>query len=275
MKLLWQWGLRVNMELKILICWTCKHGIHPSPQRIMNHLQAKHIRKGKTMRKQHPDLQSRLEVALSGYHLPEPRVIMLQPTDTAPIPGITVHPGFYCPMKLPDGTTCCRTYRQESSLADHLKKTHIECSSKPNAKEVSNYSCNCQTIFTNPVRYFRVKTGRREKPENYPNVYTAFILEELPKLPTKSTMSIERLKNEDLPSLLRGTQWHLYISNYRHNPKDVVDLIRHPDKKDALDGGQALSRLPKIANLWMAMVGRHWEACTANMRKFLNGFPIM
>ena len=273
-ELLWEWGIRANLELRILICRTCQQAIHPITSRIISHLQDKHTVKGKTIRKKHPGLEASLDKVLRDFPFADPEEVRFQPADRAPIPGIPILEGFHCPITLSDGTTCRRAFPKATTLYNHVLNQHKDVSNKPKPQELSNYPCDCQTIFSRPVFHFRVKTGVREEPENCRNVYSTFIQGDASKVPGNSTKSLEALKNEDLPSILRATQWHEYIKDYRDDPNRIVDLICYPKGMGGSEEG-VLGRLPKIADKWMAQVRVHWVGSTPNMKKFLNGFPIM
>ena len=122
--LLWHWGLYINYELKILVCWTCHHGIHSTPHRIMSHLEKYHSIKGQTVKKWNPDLLSNLESGLGSFPFSNPEKVKQQSANRAPIPEIEVNSGFYCPLLNGDKMKCQAAYPEGSSLYEHCKTAH-------------------------------------------------------------------------------------------------------------------------------------------------------
>jgi len=236
----------------------------------MSHLQKHHSPKRKVIKKIHPNLAQRLENILQGYQFSTLESVMDQPVGRPPIPGITVHEGYYCPVKTEDGTQCLVTYPARTTMERHLQGHKGVW--KPKAAELDRYLCSCQTISTEQKRYFRVLARPLE---DHASVYTMFVEEEMAKVPGPSAGSLEKLKTEELPSLLRGTQWHEYVMDFRNDPKDVVDLIAFPDAKDKSAMGQVLSMLPGIAETWMQQVREYRKNGSENMKKCLNGLPIV
>ena len=221
----------------------------------------------------HPDLEGSLEQILSSYPFETLNAVKQQPPGRALIPGIDIHDGFYCPVKLANGKQCSHVLLKHSSMVQHLKQHQTV--NKPKPGQVHNYPCDCQTISKSPRHYFMVTSRLPGAPENHPNVYTAFIQEELPNVPSKCTESLESLNREELPSLLRGTLWHEYIKDYRDDPKDVINLILHPGQADESDESEVLSRLPNISDMWMAQLGEYHRKSSPNMLKYLNGMPVV
>lgn len=141
--LLWHWGLCINYELKILVCWTCHHGIHSTPHRIMSHLEKYHSIKGQTVKKRNPDLLSNLELGLGGFPFSNPEKVKQQPANRAPIPEIEVNSGFYCPLLNGDKTKCQAAYPEGSSLYKHCKTAHSSDMGRLKPKAALNYPCDC------------------------------------------------------------------------------------------------------------------------------------
>ena len=278
--LLWHWGLRVNHELKILVCWTCRRGIWPAPERIMSHLESHHSLKGQTVKKQNPNLLSKLQSGLAGFPFSTPGEIRRQPAGRAAIPGIKVSPGFYCPLLTDGGATCQAAYLTSSSLHQHCKTAHAKDKGRLTSKTAQNHPCDCQTIYKGDTRrYFRVKTGLMEDvPENSVNPYSV-MMRDLASF-TPKVSAIEEFKVEELPSLLRATEWHLFVQNYRKDPKDVVDLIRLPTRLNKSlvgsesDTDRGLAMLLDISEAWVAKVRAHWVTSTPIMRRILDGYPV-
>ena len=226
--LLRSWSLVINMELRVVVCTGCGQGVEGSPKGIVNHLQKRHAIKRHPIRGEHPTLQSDLARLLQRFHFSVPNSINEQPADRAPVAGIKVHQGWYCPVRLPDQTECRRAYPARSSLEDHLKKEHGSSDNRPKPSQLHRYPCDCQTIFLGSARrYFKVKTGLKDGPGNLADPYSAFIKNGADKIPDSSKL-LEEIRAEELPSLLRATQWHEFLGDHRADPEDIIHLIHHP-----------------------------------------------
>lgn len=271
---LWTFGLEVNHELKILVCCTCRYAIPAIQKRILAHIQKHHMIKGKTVERSHPGFGAELLRILGRYPFQDLESVLQQPPDRSPIHGIQVHKGYYCPVKPKGGTECRTAFPEHSTMMHHFSTVHKGVRTPP-SQEVYHYPCNCQTITTEKKHYFRVLTVAVAPPGGHPTVYARFIQEESAKIPGKSTKSLEPLRREELPSLLRGTEWHEYVADYRNDPEDVVNLIAYPNSADRSNEGRILSRLASISEWWMQEVHRHQVNSTPNMRKYLNGFPMV
>ena len=179
--------------------------------------------------------------------------------------------GFYCPVLLDDGTSCSFTVSQESSLKEHLKG-HPKSHSRPKNNELKSYVCDCQTVFISTQRlYFRVKTGLGPDPLN---PYSVFLRHEAKNVPGDFSKSVETFKNEELPSLLQDTQWHLFVEGYRTDPQDIVGLIRY--LTGSVDGQEPLEKilanLPGVSDAWMLKASRYWEQSSDHARRVLDGY---
>ena len=271
-KLLWNWGIKVDPGLRILICCTCGVAIPANLKRILTHIQKHHTTKGKTVGRMYPDLGPQLDRILRSYDFEDLKSVLEQPPDRPRIDGIKVHKGFYCPVVL-DGRECLKTFPQHSTMKQHLSNDHKGFQT-PTSSEIHNHLCDCQTLTVERKHYFRVLSRPTAAAERHQDLYITFIQDEMPNIPGNSTKSLEPMRREELPSLLRQTEWHKFVAEYRNDPEDVVKLILFPDRVDNSDEGRLLSRLPRIAEAWMRRVHKHQQESTSNMRKFLNGFPI-
>jgi hypothetical protein len=274
--LLWYWGIALDAELKILVCFSCKQGIKSEPEKIVCHLQALHSKKGQPIKTKHPNLLSDLEHHLRGFHFARPSSVRHQPAGRAPIPGVEIYGGYYCPATLEDGTKCSRAYPEVSTLYEHVKKAH-EAGNRRNKTELEKYPCDCQTIFRgNARRYFRVKTGLlglEDGPENSVNPYSVFVGDGSNETNSDPKV-IEKLRNEELPSLLRATQWHVFLGERR---KGVVEFIDHPDrypKGSASPEEKVLAMLPDVCDAWLTKIGYYWRGSTESMKRALDGYPM-
>ena len=277
--LLWTLGLSVDKKVRVLVCRTCWQGVCPHPSTIINHVQG-HAPRGHRILSKRPTLFSELRKILEELQLAEAARVRFQPPDRAPIPGIEVHTGYYCPVVLEDGTKCRRAYRKTDSLYQHLKDTHRTAAVRPKKADLSHYDCNCQTIFLgNLIRYFKVITGLSGL-EQAVNPYSVFVQSASDEIPSSSTVLEGELKTRELPSLLRITKWHLFVNGYREDPKDIVHLISHPassastPREQDCEVEQVLAKLPDIADAWMAKIAVYHQLSTHTMLRILHGMPM-
>lgn len=271
------WDLFVNPELKVIICRSCMQGIKPQAESIVNHLEKYHRRRGKKIRGTFPTLQARLDEELKHLELAEPDLVMDQPPDRPAIPGLQVFPGHFCPID--EGMPCSRTFRKVATLYEHIKREHPGLSQKYTKLQLGQYQCDCQTIFPRPmVRYFKVRsgllsgaTGGRLDP------YTVFVQGKTTGIPSLPDTP-EPIRMEELPSLLRATRWDIFVGRYRNNPKDVVDLVRHPEARASehevgVEG--ALYKLQFISECWIDEVeGYYFDHGTEQQERILAGYPM-
>ena len=144
--------------------------------------------------------------------------------------------------------------------------THLKEHPKSHSPELKSYVCDCQTVFISTQRlYFRVKTGLGPDPLN---PHSVFLRHEAKNVPGDFSKSLETFKNKELPSLLRDTQWHLFVEGYRTDPQDIVGLIQYPT--GSVDGQEPLEKildnLPGVSDAWMLKAGRYWEQSSNHTR---------
>lgn len=228
----------------------------------------------------YPTLFDKLEAILGRYEFSQPQDVRMQPMDRNPVPGIKVYDGFYCPAKLEDGRPCPEVCLKTSALYVHITKHQRGDQGQYTKENLSDYPCNCQTLFTsNHRKYFRVKPKADEWLESSVNPWSSFKSGESP-FPENTTKFLEPYKEEELPSLLRITQWHNFIHKFRNDPQDVVDLIKHPAKpwegqgEEQSDSERALKKLSEISNFWMAQISEQWKEAEDYIHRVLHRFPV-
>jgi hypothetical protein len=266
----------------MLICSTCRQALDPTPKFVINHFNEKHCEKGKTIERLRPGLGKSLQEALGAITFADPREIRHQPHDQPPIPGIHVGNGFYCPMTKSDGQPCIYTAGKTSSIDTHIKRTHQGDKSRPQVKDLENYPCCYQTLFTgNLKRFFRVRTGLTglmTHPEGSHNPYSAFILQA--KTALSPDFHPEPIKDDELPSLLRATRWNTFLEPYRKCPDDVVGLVQFPAarhigiRRNGSSLEKVLSRLPDVSEVWMDTVHGYWSVSRPYIHRILARCPM-
>ena len=271
-------SLRVNRELGILICLTCRHALDPNPKSVINHFNANHCAKGETIEKVHPGVSAALRDALDGIPFALPKEVRNQPHHRAPISGIQVRRGFYCPMAGSSGKQCLYTAGATSTVETHIKTKHQGDRSRPRVDDLEGYPCDYQTLFTGNLRqYFQVRTGLtglEAHPDGHNNPYSAFMKQT--NTTSSSDFHPEPIKDDELPSLLRATRWNVFVELYRKNPGDVVALVRYPSARvpPGMDAEEhvferLLSKLPDVSEEWMDTVYRDWRKSSLYIHRTL------
>ena len=258
-----QLGFKVNTELKVLVCMTCEQAIPPGPKAVETHFNNKHLRKGRTMEKFLRGSRDELKNSLSTFKFAVPSEVKVQPDSRAPVPGIKVERGFYCPVA--DETTglqCLHTYGQTSSLETHIWTEHQGNRGHLDTLPLENYPCDYQTLFAGNLRhFFRVSTGLSPgtKLGGSQDPYSTFIRQTASK--PSDAYRPEPIKNAELPSLLRATKWNVFLEPYRADRLDIVSLISSPSTsvtKMAVGMDQkveeVLRGLSNVCNAWLDKV---------------------
>jgi len=272
----------VHSELKILICLTCRHALNPELKAVIKHFNSNHCMKGETIEKLHPGLSDRLDQTLEGFNFAPPKEARHQPPDRAPISGIKVRRGFYCPMKRSDGEPCIYPAGTTATIDTHIKNMHRGDMTRPSVDGLEEYPCDYQTLFTGNLRHhFRVRTGLtglETHPDGARNAYSVF-MRQIDSTPSSGSHP-EPIMYEELPSLLRGTRWNVFLEPYRNDPKDVVSLVQYPTVQVSKTAGEdsilerVLCKLPDVSTAWMDEVHDYWTGSSDYTQRILAQCPM-
>jgi len=272
----------VHRELKVLICLTCRHALNPTAKAVVSHFNSNHCMKGETIQKLYPGLSDRLHQTLDCSSFALPKDVREQPPDQAPISGIQVKRGFYCPMKKSDGKPCAYVGGTTATIETHINCEHKGVKNRPSVDTLKQYSCDYQSLFTGNLRHaFRVRTGMtgiESHPDGANNPYSVFMRQMESMQPTDYRP--EPMKYEELPSFLRATRWNVCLEPYRSNPKDIVSLVQYPSVRALKDAGKdgaferLLCRLPDVSTAWIDQVYRYWRASSDYSQRVLAQYPM-
>jgi len=273
--LLKQWGLAINPDIGILICLTCGYALAADSGSIFSHLGSKHRMKNL---KKDPAIQSQVEDCLKAFSFTPVQIARNQPPGKAPIPGITVRKGFYCPLERPDGTPCEYVAGEIGTLDKHSRNKHIGNPQRRSREGLRNYSCDYQSVFSGGDRmFFRVQTGLKDFGGQNP--YTIFLTTVGAAQPPCSKPEV--IKDDELPSFMRRTRWHIFLEPYRENPKDVINLIRRPTiagiEGMTMEDGcieRTLCMLPTVAEAWFRRVHTYWTDASDYVQRILANYPM-
>jgi hypothetical protein len=217
------------------------------------------------MHKLKPGLCETLEKHLRGYPFAKPNKVREQTPLRSYIPEIRVYQGFWCNHEGDNGR-CHVTHRRLSSILQHLKKHK---SSKASAEE-----CDCQTLFSCSLRRFFPVSDYRLRGSTL--AYKHLMEDQASKAKNPPKECVEPFRDGALPSLVKQAQWHSWVSKFRKNAADVVDLIEYPKSSRAGqdDTELLLTKLPRISNLWMDRIACFWVGASGTMQRYLKGVPL-
>jgi len=258
-----RFGLAVNMELGVLTCTDCLTGLAPDEWK--GHMSNRHANAFKSIKRGFPALHEALEPAIDAYNLKDPDAVRNQRPGRAPVKGIRVNTGFYCPV-LVDGSACNKVVGTESSFSTHLSRDHTGSEKKPNPCERKMYTCEYQTVFLGSHRrYFLVRTGVVEG--STIGAYELFLQNFKSAAPLAEQGGME-LETRELPALLRGTHWDIFVGPFRKSPKDVISLVEFPrSSEDPLE--KLLHCLYDTCKAWFAKVYDIWKGSSGSIRRLL------
>lgn len=112
-----EWGLVLDDILKIPICVSCGHALRPTYDAFYAHIKSKHSAIS-------PELQSLLRTATETFSFESTEDVCAQPSGQAPIQGIKIQAGFYCPVMLPSGSPRQYIAGKVDTLYQHLCSDH-------------------------------------------------------------------------------------------------------------------------------------------------------
>lgn len=258
-----RFGLAVNMELRVLTCTVCLTGLAPGEWE--GHLHEQHAGAFKTIKKNLPELYDNLAPSIAAFDLQNPDEVRNQRSGRAPVNGIQVHSGFYCPL-LVNGSPCDKISGKESTFSTHLSRDHAGSKRKPDPRQRLQYTCDYQTIFLGSRRrYFRVLTGVAEGFTG--GSYELFLRSFKSATPYAEQGNMEP-ETRDLPSLLRATHWDVFVGPFRKSPGDVVSLVDFPrSSDDSIE--KVLCCLHDVSIAWLAKVRSIWRVSSPSIRRLL------
>lgn len=250
-----EFGLAVNEDVKVLICTICHIGIPPGDWK--GHLEHKHWAAVQQVRKTSPEYYEELPVAITHLGLRDPLEARQRHAGLAPVEGIKVKTGYYCPVQV-GGSPCHKVTGTPGSFTAHLSSDHKGASGKPVPADREKYACDYQTIFDGKHRrYFRVFTGLSQAPTTGP--YRAF-LQQFKSSAHHAAQADAVSKTHELSSLLRVTKWDVFVGPFRKSPADVVGLAAFPSFRGSQAQGleRVLCLLHDVTTAWSKKVHGFW-----------------
>jgi hypothetical protein len=260
-------GLAFNQEVQVLICTLCRIGLPPGEWK--SHLGAHHQDAFRRVQKELPEGVEQASTHISSLTLIDPLQAREHPAGSAPVKGIEVRSGYYCPVEV-NGSPCHKVMGASSTFSTHLSSCHKDATWKPSSMDREKYTCDFQTIFNGKHRrYFRVLTGlspSHQAPDAM--LYKAF-LQQL-KTPASHIVQADDLECRELSSLLKVTRWDSFVKPFRKQPADVSSLIAFPSYGASHTGEEKhLCLLHEISMAWLRKVRLIWESSTPSIRRLI------
>ena len=202
--------LQTTPTTRLLTCTTCLHGILPSS--VISHPTSHNI---KLLRDEKRDLQ---KIVANSSFLNDSSPIPTPTLPCPPIKGLLVQDGFACMLC----SFCCPSIR---SIQSHFCEKHKDVSgaSKDYSKEVQ-----VQAFFSRRPNYFAVTPSLRG--HNKDDLFTLYFQQCVPEIEALRVLNPPLNPNE-VPPLLKVTQWHEHLKDYtedRDRVRKLLELTKLP-----------------------------------------------
>jgi Orsellinic acid/F9775 biosynthesis cluster protein D len=196
--------LQTNPTTRLLTCTKCFHGILASS--LISHANSHNI---KLLPEEKRNLQ---KIMASSSFLQDSNSIPTPTPPCPPIEGIQVQDGFSCNIC----DYCCVTFR---SMPSHFSNKHKDVVgfAKANSKPVQ-----VQALFARRPKYFAVTPSLRGHNED--DLFTAYLQQCAPEIEALKILNPPLNPNE-VPPLLKVTQWHEHLKDYTSNRNSVQKLL--------------------------------------------------
>jgi hypothetical protein len=198
---------------RLLVCTKCLHGVLASS--LISHSNA-HSIKLLPAEKQH------LQMIMNNSSFLENSNELVSPTAPCPpIEGILIQNGVAC-------TLCSYCTVGLRSMQNHFYSRHTDASgsAKENSKTVQ-----VQALFAQRPKCFAVTPSLRGLNEN--DLFTVYLRQCAPELDSLRILPPPLNPNE-VPPLLKITQWHEHLKDYttdRDSVRKLLELLRLPSSK--------------------------------------------
>jgi Orsellinic acid/F9775 biosynthesis cluster protein D len=205
--------LHTTPPTRLLVCTKCRHGILPSS--LISHSKEHCI---KLLPVEKKNLQRIMDN--SSYLGDSIEVESPQPP-CPPIEGIQIQDGFACDLC----SYCCITVRTMQSHFSNNHKTAVGFA-KANSKPAE-----LQALFARRPKYFAVAPGLRGL--NDDDLFTIYLKQCAPELDALRILN-PPLSTNEIPPLLKVTQWHEHLKDYttdRDSVRKLLGLLKLPTSK--------------------------------------------
>jgi Orsellinic acid/F9775 biosynthesis cluster protein D len=205
--------LQTTPPTQLLVCTKCRHGVLASS--LISHSNGHDI---KLLPEEKRNLQKIMD---NSCFLDDSNEVASPSPPCPPIDGILIQDGFSCSLC----SHCCTTFR---SMQTHFSSKHKDSSGF--AKDNSN-AAKVQALFTRRPKYFAVKPILRGLNED--DLFTVYLRQCAPELDSLKILNPPLTPNE-VPPLLKITQWHEHLKDYttdRDTVRKLLELLKLPTSK--------------------------------------------
>jgi Orsellinic acid/F9775 biosynthesis cluster protein D len=205
--------LQTTSPTRLLVCTKCLHGVLPSS--LISHSNAHNI---KLLPEEKRNLQKIMD---NSCFLDDSGEVASPTAPCPPIDGILVQKGFAC-------TLCSYCSIAPRTMQNHFYASHKDSSEL--AKE-SSKPAQVQAFFARRPKYFAVTPSLRGLNED--DLFTVYLRQCAPELDSLKILNPPLNPNE-VPPLLKVTQWHEHLKDYttdRDTVRKLLELLKLPTLK--------------------------------------------
>ena len=201
---------------RLIVCTKCECGVLPSS--LLNHAKEHSI---KLMSTEKQDLQT---LIANTNFLDDSNEIDTPTPPCPPIEGILIQNGFSCNLC----NYCCTGVR---TMRNHFSEKHKDAIgfAKNNSKSVK-----VQALFARRPKYFAVTPSLRGLNDEENGLFSIYLRQCVPEIEALKIL-IPPITENEVPPLLKVTQWHEHLKDYTRNRDSVqklLELIKLPTSRE-------------------------------------------
>jgi Orsellinic acid/F9775 biosynthesis cluster protein D len=205
--------LKTTPPTRLLICTKCRHGVLSSS--LLSHSNTHNI---KLLPEEKRNIQKIMD---NSCFLDDSKEVTSPTAPCPPIDGISVQDGVACTQC----SYCCVAPR---TMQNHFYSLHKDA--KGTAKEHSK-PAQVQALFARRPKYFAVMPSLRGLDED--DLFTVYLRQCAPELDSLRILN-PPLNSNEVPPLLKVTQWHEHLKDYttdRDTVRKLLELLKLPTSK--------------------------------------------
>ena len=235
--------LQTTPPTRLLVCTKCNHGLNPSS--LLTHLNKHHI-------KLLPAERRSLKEVLNHSTFLNDSILPPSPTPPCPpIDGINPQDGFACSCC----SYCCVSF---GTMQFHFSQKHKDAVGSAKAKSTP---VQVQSLFARRPNYFAVTSSLSGVDED--DLFAVYLQQCAPEIEALRVLNPPLNPNE-VPPLLKVTQWHEHLKDYtqdRNSVQKLLELTKLPTSRQ----GEAWIGSPLRATIEGYMKDVRVKANTASL----------
>ena len=192
---------------QLLVCTKCECGVLGSS--LLSHAKEHSI-------KLLPEEKRNLQTVMANTSFLDDSDPVDPPTPPCPpIEGILVQNGFAC-------TLCSYCSVAFKSMQNHYSEKH---KGAPGYAKGNSKSAKVQALFSRRPKYFAVESSLRGLNDDQNDLFSAYLQQCVPEIEALKILNPPISENE-VPPLLKVTQWHEHLKDYTRNRDSVQKLLK-------------------------------------------------